>query len=190
MSYQRLKAYNFGIAYAGALANAGYSLAGDTAWSPAAEVLDPTGDPTGGVQATVTFPDGYAGVLLWCPDTTATPKRYAFVEVNPGDDERTDGKISAVPAAVWSNGTRTLTAFGFQVTVSGFGTGGPTFRNQDGVTSPTWDDCLASAWAASNAREVENDADLTWVRYLPNGVDPMRSFVLTADANGNPVGRS
>lgn len=127
MAYTKKKAWNFGPSYAGNLANAGYALDGATAWSAAAEVLDPVGAATGGVKATVTFPDAYAGLLIWCPDTTAVPKRYAFVEVNPGDDENTDIKVSTagggdpaiVAAAVWDLVAVNTTSYGAIIVAAG-----------------------------------------------------------------------
>lgn len=129
MSYQRAKAYNFGPAYVGQLSHAGYALEGDTAWSPAVEVLDPDSNPTGGVRATVDFPDDYQGLLLWCPDTTATPRRFAFVEINDGridlEQPLRDVRTATVGGAfhgswaaafgkmILDRATRTLQLFGF-----------------------------------------------------------------------------
>jgi antitoxin component HigA of HigAB toxin-antitoxin module len=95
MAYTKYRICNFGSAYAGALANAGFALAGDVAWSAVTELLSPLGVATGCVQATITFPDAYAGALIWTPDRTATPVRYAIEEINPGNDENTDTKVSS-----------------------------------------------------------------------------------------------
>lgn len=174
MSYSRTKTANFGAAYSG-LATVAYSLDGTT-WTTTGVTELVTG--SGIYSATVTFADSFRGVLRW--RTASASGKYAAEEINP--------ETAEIAASVWAASTRTLSAFGF--TVSASLSGSPVFRNQDGVTTPTYDDCLASSWAAANARETEDDTALTWVRYLPNGTDPMRSFTLTADANGNPVGRS
>jgi hypothetical protein len=103
MSYTLRKIANFGPAYAGALGNCRYALA-TGGWQAAAEVADPDGTATGAVEATVTFPDGYAGRLTWCPDITATPRRYLFEQVNPGDFENADVKTGtrSAPATAQS----------------------------------------------------------------------------------------
>jgi antitoxin component HigA of HigAB toxin-antitoxin module len=93
MAYTRYRVCNFGLAYAGALANAGFALAGAVAWSAVSEIVV-LGVNTGAVGATISFPDGYAGPLVWTPDRTATPVKYAIEEVNPGADEFTDVKVS------------------------------------------------------------------------------------------------
>lgn len=174
MSYTRTKAAVFGAAYSG-LATVAYSLDGTT-WTTTGVTELATG--SGIYSASITFTDSFRGVLRW--RTASTAGKYAAEEINPE---------TAEPAAsVWAASTRTLSAFGF--TVSASLSGSPVFRNQDAVTAPTYDDCLASAWAAANADEDEDDAAKTWVRKMPNKVDPMRSFVLTTDANGTPVGRS
>lgn len=185
MSYARVKTVNFGSSRTG-LATVAFSLDGGSSWSTTG--VSEAVASSGIYKATITFADAFTGTLSW-KTGEVSGQRYAAEEINPGNDEYTDAKSSTIPASVWTNGTRTLSAFGFTVSATLAGTG-PVFRNQDAVTVPTWDDCLASAWAAANAKEVEDDVALTWVRYLPNGTDPMRSFTLTADANGNPVGRS
>lgn len=173
MSYTRLKTVDFGPLQTG-LATVGYSLDG-TVWttSGVSEVVS----GSGAYQASIVFADGFRGVLRW--RTGPTSPIFAFEEINPESAE--------IPSQVWSNSTRSLTAFGF--TVSASLSGSPVFRNQDAITTPTYDDCLASAWAASNAKEVENDSAKTFLRYMPNGTDLMRSFTLTTDVRGNPVGR-
>lgn len=173
MAYSRLKTVDFGPLQTG-LATVAYSLDGST-WFPGEATETVAG--TGHYFATVEFIDGFRGVLRW--RTAETDPVYAFEEINPEDNE--------IAASVWSNGTRTLSAFGF--TVSASLTGSPTFRNQDNVTAPTYDDCLISSWAADNGKELEDDVTKTWLRYGPDGTTLIRSFVLTADSNGNPVGR-
>lgn len=175
MSYSRVKSANFGSSRSG-LATVAYSLDGGSNWSTAG--VSEVAAGTGIYRATVTFPDGFTGTLLW-KTGEASGQRFAAEEINPDTEE--------IATKVWASGSRTVTAFPFSVTVAGF-TGGPSFRNQDGLSSPTWEDCLASAWAYANAAETESDQALTFIRKLPNG-NPMRTFVLTADANGNPIGR-
>lgn len=116
--------------------------------------------------------------------------------------------LSAVPAAVWLNGSRTLTAFGFSVVASNappnwsslaISTGGlvaidtgkpiPT-RNQDSVDAPTIADALQGAWENNYGAEAESDSAGTWVKQLPDKSGPSRSFTLVLDTNGVPVGRS
>lgn len=184
--YKRLKLVDFGASRSG-LNTVSWSIDGGSTWSTTGVTEVAPG--IGSYKCLIDFPDNFTGVLLWKTGETIG-QRFSAEEINPGIDEYSDVKLSGVPSSVWANGNRTITAFSFSVTVSGF-SGGPTFRNQDLLVNPTWEDCLASAWAAANAKEVENDTAKTFVRYTPGDHPaPMRSFVLTVDQKGNPVGRS
>lgn len=108
MAYSRYRSVNLGRR-GRTLERVGYALAGATAWGAAAQVLDPGGNPTGVWGATITFPTGYAGPLLWTSDTASPGASYAEQDINPGEDERTDVAGSSLAGAVWTNPERTLT---------------------------------------------------------------------------------
>ena len=70
------------------------------------------------------------------------------------------------------------------------GTRSPVVRNQDGITAPTYDDCMVGAWCEAFGKETESDSAGTYVKQKPDNSAPIRSFTLSEDVNGNPVGRS
>ena len=69
-----------------------------------------------------------------------------------------------------------------------------TFENQDDVTAPTREDCLAGAWTVAYAAWVDNSTSTPpqLVQYKPGGVGSgtVRVYNLTNNTNGQPVARS
>lgn len=182
MSYTRCVACPFGAAYAGALTHAGYALDGDTAWTPATEKLDPVGDPTGGVAPLVTFPDGYAGSLIFCPDTTATPKRYSFVAVNPGDDERTDAAVGSRLAPTVPGRTLDVSAAG-EAGIDWANVGSPTTTVGLTGTTVSASQVAASVTAAVTVGTINAAASNTKKNTALAGF----TFVMTDSTNHAPT---
>lgn len=72
-----------------------------------------------------------------------------------------------------------------------------TFRNQDSITSPTVEDCLAAGWLSNNGKETSpSQGSVTtvsagYVKYGPDKQTVIRSFETTIeDSTGETVGRS
>jgi len=189
VSYQRLKGVEFGSSRSG-LSTVAYSLDGGGTWSTAGVAESPAG--SGIYSATITFPDGFTGTLTW-KTGEVSGQRFASEVINPGADENSDAKSSSVPAGVWSNGSRTLSAFNFGVSVSGpvqIDTDQPIpIRNQDSVTAPTIGDAFLGAWAEPFAKEATNAATKTYTKKLPDNSGPVRTYNLTVDVNGNVTAR-
>lgn len=65
----------------------------------------------------------------------------------------------------------------------------PTFRSQDGVSQPTYEDCLAASWVAVCGAESTPPGTASYVRKMPDG-EAFRTFVLAIDAYGNAYERA
>lgn len=63
-----------------------------------------------------------------------------------------------------------------------------TVRNQDAITVPTIGDALLGGWLASFGKESESGT--SYVKMLPNGTLPARTFTLTKDNTGSPTARN
>ncbi|MDR3639067.1 MAG: hypothetical protein P4L84_35005 [Isosphaeraceae bacterium] len=130
-----------------------------------------------------------------------------------------DAPVSGVAPGVWTQTNRTLTDFEFTVhaQLASYATGldpatlllvnpanklltitggyiqldmtqAVPFRNQDGNGTPNVGDALQGAWSEAYAAEQETGTG--YIKRMPNGTNPARTFVLTLDANSNPIGRS
>jgi hypothetical protein len=100
MSYTAYKRVQFGAGKA-ALATVGYQLFNADGTANGSRITAgvaerPAG--TGSYAATVTFPDAFTGEIRWDTGETPTPA-YASEEINPGSDEYTDAKASAVKSS-------------------------------------------------------------------------------------------
>jgi hypothetical protein len=98
MSFSRYRTADFGRSKAG-LATVGYTLQGGT--RTAAGVAQ-VGTATGIYGATITFPDGYTGYILW--DSGETTPVYVAGAINPGSDEYEDAKVSSASGSTTGGG--------------------------------------------------------------------------------------
>ena len=97
MAYIRHEVVDFGIV---GLGTVGYVLKnpdntnnGSRVTAGIVEVIDSASVGTGKYRASITFPDGFLGTLIW--DTGQATPLYASKGINPGNEEYLDAKVSS-----------------------------------------------------------------------------------------------
>jgi hypothetical protein len=106
----------------------GYALAGDVAWTHAVQVTRPDGTPINAFGATITFPDGYQGPLIWTSDyNDGINAEYVIENINPGTDEYITPELasnsSQIAGIYAATSPLTYGAGGVNANVAGYASG-------------------------------------------------------------------
>ena len=92
MSYQRVKSVDFTRTRAG-LSTVAWSLDGGTTWSTTGVAETPAG--SGIYQSMITFPDAFAGAIVWKTGEGGATERFAVEDVDAAESDSVNGVLGA-----------------------------------------------------------------------------------------------